>query len=337
MSTPSKHSLQPVFLIPLRDIERAHIDLLLANRVRESRYLDYKSELYGWTDEGKIQLLKHVSGFANTGGGLLIFGVLEENEEPIDICGVTVGEEHIRKIRMLIHEGIQPTLSDVEVRALAHPRGHLLLLRVPMGFEPPYMVAYKNHHRFYRRFDADTLPMTVHEIRKAYERSSIDSMGQLKLRQPVAPFNHEFLIELHNTLQRDTGHAQTLVIDYIRRANAELNSRHSDLNAIAVSDEGELSTSPAAQRYAMCLAKSNTYLDRSLKAIDKAVDSLALLYSFVSETGELMEAEQSPTLSLLVQRKHEADKEYDELVDALERLVDTLRGGRPLSKSHRDL
>ena len=75
----------PIFVRSVGQIAEEMILDLIHRKVSESRFLDYKREAYGLTDSEKFKLLKHICGFANASGGVIVFGVEEENEIPVNI------------------------------------------------------------------------------------------------------------------------------------------------------------------------------------------------------------------------------------------------------------
>lgn len=312
----------PIFVAALDLITPEHIEALLVNRVRESRYLDYKRELYPATDQGNVSVLRHVCAFANQGGGLIVFGVDESNEEPIAVRGVDVTHDDIRRIRRLIHEGIVPTLRGVDAKIVAHHAGNVLLLRVPRGGQIPHMVDYRNHHRFYTRFGSDTVPMTVHEIRESFVSSGLESFSDGVMSPATSPLNIEFLQAVYNSMvEGDVAAAKATVIKYIGGCNAELGTRSSDMSALYLDHAGRLRTTGNLQRHALALAKSNTYFRALTRDLDRIVDHLQLLRKFLLESDHRAGVEQMTTL---LRDGHEADLKFEGLVSALRGLVEAL-------------
>src|SRR5690349_6232565 len=60
---------------PLDTIEKRDIEALVADRVRESKSIEYKQELPGNADKQKREFLADVSSFSNAGGGDILFGI----------------------------------------------------------------------------------------------------------------------------------------------------------------------------------------------------------------------------------------------------------------------
>jgi hypothetical protein len=64
---------------------------LLDGRVPESRELDYKAAPPDHRDSGKRELLADVCAFANTLGGVLLYGVATERDEAGHDTGIPCG------------------------------------------------------------------------------------------------------------------------------------------------------------------------------------------------------------------------------------------------------
>ena len=105
-----------VFRKPLRDLKFSDIEKLKVDKICESPILDYKKELLK-----ENELLKHVSAFANTQGGVLIFGVEETGEGgwPKEIVGIDKNLINKEKMEQLILGNIQPKLN-VEIVQFDH-------------------------------------------------------------------------------------------------------------------------------------------------------------------------------------------------------------------------
>ena len=76
----------------LFDIQEYSIDdinSLIANEVEENIHLDYKaSGALEKKDEKKSEIVKDVSAFANSDGGIIIYGLKEENHKPKELDSV---------------------------------------------------------------------------------------------------------------------------------------------------------------------------------------------------------------------------------------------------------
>ena len=65
---------------PFDLIEKADVDALVADEVREGRTVDYKETVPGSADGEKTEFLADVSSFANASGGYIIYGIREKRD-----------------------------------------------------------------------------------------------------------------------------------------------------------------------------------------------------------------------------------------------------------------
>ena len=105
------------------------MDQLVADKVAESRTLDYKEKLPGQSDGEKKEFLADITSFANASGGDLVFGVAEERDVqnrptgiPKGITGLGMINVDARKLRLeaVIRDGIEPRLPGCKfMRSMA--------------------------------------------------------------------------------------------------------------------------------------------------------------------------------------------------------------------------
>ena len=69
-----------------RDWKEADVLALITNGVKESLELDYKQcASLQKTDGKKKEISKDVSAFANSAGGTIVYGMIENGQSPINI------------------------------------------------------------------------------------------------------------------------------------------------------------------------------------------------------------------------------------------------------------
>ena len=172
-------------------IEKSDIDALLENEVREGRALDYKQELPGNSDSEKKEFLADVSSLTNAGGGDIVFGISEkqENGKNTGIPNAVVGlpnlnaDAEILRLETVVRNGIDPRIPGVQTKPIAgFPSGSVLLLRVPRSWAAPHMVTYQGTSRFFSRTSAGKYPLDVREIRSAFLLSENLAEGVKRFR-----------------------------------------------------------------------------------------------------------------------------------------------------------
>src|SRR5690242_9337971 len=79
--------------LPLAAIQEADLQRLIENGVPEDDHLDYKRQGNFDTTEGKKEFVKDVVSFANSGGGVIVYGVDEErvDGQPSGVPAALVG------------------------------------------------------------------------------------------------------------------------------------------------------------------------------------------------------------------------------------------------------
>jgi|SRR5215216_271216 len=102
----------PILQIPTTISE---IDKLISDGVQESLHLDYKRSAA--IDDGKFdEIARDVSSFANSDGGILIYGVEEEKHLPT--CK-DAGVDHIKynreRLENIILSRISPRVNDLQI------------------------------------------------------------------------------------------------------------------------------------------------------------------------------------------------------------------------------
>lgn len=104
---------------PLKWTE-ADLAQLISDQVAESLILDYKaSAALQRTDGKKNELSKDVSAFANSAGGLLVYGVLEDGNIPTELDqGLNPDEITKEWIEQVINSRISRRIDGVGIRQI---------------------------------------------------------------------------------------------------------------------------------------------------------------------------------------------------------------------------
>ncbi len=174
------------------------IDLLgiINNGIEESIHLEYKRQL---NDNEKIA--KTLSSFANSDGGNVIYGIVEEEHKPVEINPLE--SKSIReKIDQITHNNIDPPLNikiwpvDVEISG---KKGQVFVIYIPKKY--PYLHFEKSSHKFYKRTNFTSTPMERYEIEQAFD---LVAKNRKALNQSTNKVEKEFvdLIGKHNLEMR---------------------------------------------------------------------------------------------------------------------------------------
>ncbi len=147
---------------------RKEIDELLSNRVPEDIHLDYKRS--GAIDYvNRNEIAKDVSAFANSDGGLIIYGVEEQEHCPVRIDDGVDHRQYTREwLDQIIQSNITPPLSDVRIVQIPlSPDRSIYVVSIPKSFRGPHQAPSKH---YYKRYNFRSAPMEDYEISDLRQR-----------------------------------------------------------------------------------------------------------------------------------------------------------------------
>lgn len=176
------------------------LESFINNSIEESPYIEFKSgEALSKKDSHKKEISKDVSAFANSNGGIIIYGISEKNHKANNfsfIDGNVFNKEWLEQIiTSTIHRNI-PDLKIFQIRRNGNVEETLYVVQIPSSFEAPHMCREK---RFYRRGLFESIIMEEYEVRQLYWRkvkSKLILNGYSILPQKAEDMNnYKFLCE----------------------------------------------------------------------------------------------------------------------------------------------
>lgn len=142
--------------------DAADLDRLLLDDVPESLQLEYKSGRPKNKDKFKDDIAQDVSAFANSAGGTLIIGIVEERNRPVHIDGVDERQFSRESLGQLLASKIQPDIPGLRIQAICTSNNQTaLVVAVPASRRAPHQGP---NHKYYRRYEFHNQPMAHHEI-----------------------------------------------------------------------------------------------------------------------------------------------------------------------------
>ncbi len=155
------------------EYEFSDIQSLINIEAEESIYLEFKAAGALDKTEGKIkEISKDVASFANSDGGIIIYGINElkhKAESPSFIDGKVFTKEWLGQI---INSNIHKRIYGLKIFPIRFNRDlskTIYIVKVPMSLDAPHMSKDK---KFYRRFDFESVPMEEYEVRSLYGRKN---------------------------------------------------------------------------------------------------------------------------------------------------------------------
>lgn len=157
--------------------DQTDLQSLIDNGVPESLTLDYKNSLALSKDDScRTELSKDVSAFANSAGGVIVYGIDEDNHLPSKIDeGVDPKKITREWLEQVVGSTIKPQVQGVIIRQIALDSG-----KVAYAIEIPAATTFAPHqandHRYYKRFNFLSRPMEDYEVRDVQKRASTPSL-----------------------------------------------------------------------------------------------------------------------------------------------------------------
>lgn len=145
------------------------LDAAVAAGVRETDELDWKSELPPAKGLTQTDLPKDIAAMANGAGGVIIFGVHEEQKAATERVDVgEFDEAYERALRSAAITAISPPVFGLEVLRLGSEGTRAVVVGVPASVDGPHLIYRNQYFGAPLRSDADTVWMRERQIEARY-------------------------------------------------------------------------------------------------------------------------------------------------------------------------
>lgn len=153
------------------EINETDLQQIIGNKAPGCKAIEYRESLPDDSFEHQKDFLAEVSSFANTVGGHLIYGVIEQNGIPIALPGISSKdpEREILRLEKLLKDNLQPKCQGVLTRVIHRSsEPPIVLIHVPESLSKPHVVNFQGHWRFYARNATGKFPLGVTELKSAF-------------------------------------------------------------------------------------------------------------------------------------------------------------------------
>jgi len=141
----------------------------VAAGVRETRDLDWKSELPPRKNITQTDFPKDVAAMANSGGGVIVYGVREAQKAATErVHIVEFDEGYERALRSAAVTAISPPVFALGVHVLVGDDALAVVVEVPASVDGPHLIYRNDYFGAPARNDADTVWMKEREVANAY-------------------------------------------------------------------------------------------------------------------------------------------------------------------------
>jgi len=195
--------------------EEEDLEKLITDRVQESKLLDYKrcAALDKRNPKSRSDISKDVSAFANSVGGTLVYGIVEENNLP---TGIDVGFDPVAISRewleQVIDSSIERRIEGIRIKQIELKRNSpgrvVYIVYIPESDRAPHMA---EDHIFYRRYNFRSVPMKEYEVREAIRKSETPNLKLLlTLENTKLPYfapdqDHSDAIKINILIKNESG------------------------------------------------------------------------------------------------------------------------------------
>lgn len=147
------------------------INEIIASCLEESINIEFKSaQALSKDNLVKKEISKDISSFANSDGGLIFYGINEENHIASSISFVDGNVFTKEWLENIIISTIQPKIIDLKIFPIRFNNDiskTIYVVKIPNSNLSPHINGDK---KYYRRFNFQSVPMEEYEIRNLYLR-----------------------------------------------------------------------------------------------------------------------------------------------------------------------
>jgi hypothetical protein len=149
----------------------ADLQRLIQDQVQESIGLDYKAAAaLGQQDGVKREIAKDVSAFANSAGGILLYGMAEDGHRPTNIEPINPNPLSKEWLENVIISNIQPRIDGLHISAVQLTGANAGRVAYVVTIPQSVTAHQAPDQRYYKRHNFQSVPMEDYEVRDTMNR-----------------------------------------------------------------------------------------------------------------------------------------------------------------------
>ena len=185
-----------------RNWTESRLQNFITSEIEESLTLEYKSaEALDRNETKKKEITKDVSAFANSAGGILIYGIREFEQEnrrhlPEKITPVDRRAYPREWVEQII-QAIRPRIDGIVIHSVSLSSGEsdvAFIIEIPQS----NTAHQASDQRYYKRFNFQAVPMEDYEIRDVMFREQTPNIA-LKFLVEITPEAQNLVVEARNS------------------------------------------------------------------------------------------------------------------------------------------
>ncbi|MBP3766903.1 MAG: ATP-binding protein [Prevotella sp.] len=165
-------------LIYKTDYTEEDLRELISTQAEESVHLDFKSAgAFDKKDDKRAEIAKDVSAFANSDGGIIVYGMNEENHVAHSLSYIDGNVYTKEWVERVINNGIQRRIEGIKIypiRVDGDVRKSVYVVSIPRSANAPHMCSKR--HIYYKRYNFESVPMEEYEVRDLFNRAAIPNL-----------------------------------------------------------------------------------------------------------------------------------------------------------------
>ena len=157
------------------------INQMITDGIEESNQLDYKGAgALAKTDRKRNEISKDVSAFANSNGGVIIYGVREFDDKdnshlPEKIDAIKRTDITKEWLEQIISTKIQPKIDGIEITPIEVSKENNTVIYI-VDIPKSNTAHQASGHKYYKRYNFESVAMEDYEIRDVMSRGAYPNM-----------------------------------------------------------------------------------------------------------------------------------------------------------------